>query len=103
MTLYNFFILTMHKEEIRNKIIPFLQSHGAVRIGLFGSAARDELRKGSDVDILVDIEKDISLLEFVAIKQELEEMLGRRVDLIEYQMIKPSLRDKILKTQVVLL
>ena len=93
----------MTVEDIRNKILPILLPYGVERAGLFGSAARGEARADSDIDILVDIEKDISLFEFVAIKQKLEEELGRKVDLIEYQTIKPSLKDKILQSQVILI
>lgn len=90
-------------EEIRTKAVPLLKSHGVSRAGLFGSAARGDMGEESDIDILVDIESDISLLEFVGIKQELEERLGRSVDLVEYDTIKPSLKENILQNQVVLL
>ena len=93
----------MTREEIQRKIMPVLRSYGIQRAGLFGSAASGTMRADSDIDILVDIRKDISLLEFVEIKQKLEERLGRRVDLVEYQTIKPALRDTILRNQFVLL
>ncbi len=93
----------MNIEEIREKVAPLLRSYGASRAGVFGSAARGELKKDSDVDILVEIPRPISLLDFVAIKQKLEETLGRKVDLVEYATLKPSLRDAILKTQTAIL
>jgi len=89
--------------EIREKIIPILQPYDVTRVGLFGSAATGQLRDDSDIDILVDITSDISLLEFVALKHRLEERLGRAVDLVEYRALKPALRAKILRHQVVLL
>ena len=61
------------------------------------------MRKNSDIDILVDIKADISLLDFVGLKQKIEEVLGRKVDLVEYDTLKPILRERILKQQVVLL
>ena len=93
----------MQIDEIKTKILPLLQSHGVSRVGLFGSAARGEMNESSDIDILVDIKKDISLLEFIDIKQKLEEKLGRNVDLVEYQALKPALKNQILQSQVVLL
>lgn len=54
-------------------------------------------------DILVEIEKDISLLDFVDLKLEIEEKLGRKVDLVEYSTIKPLLKDVILREQVAIL
>ena len=93
----------MTPKEIAEKIIPILKSYGARRASIFGSAARGEAGAKSDVDLLIDIEKDISLLEFVKIKQLLEEKLDRRVDLIEYETLKPAIREKILKDQVSIL
>ena len=90
-------------EEIKRKILPILQQYGAKRVGLFGSCVREDLREDSDIDILVEIEKDISLLDFVGIKLEIEEVLGREIDLVEYSTIKPLLRDRILNEQVVIL
>jgi len=90
-------------EEIKRKILPILQRYGVKRVGLFGSCVRGEMREDSDVDILVEIEKDISLLDFVGIKLELEEALGRKIDLVEYSTIKPLLKERILDEQVVIL
>jgi hypothetical protein len=90
-------------QEISAKTIPILKSYGISRAGLFGSAARNDMRADSDIDILVDINANIGLLEFIGIKQELEQQLGRKVDLIEYQTIKPLLKDKILQNQITLL
>jgi len=61
------------------------------------------MREDSDIDILVEIEKDISLLDFVGLKLEIEEALGRKVDLVEYNTIKPLLKERILNEQVIIL
>lgn len=90
-------------EEIKQKILPILQRYGAKRVGLFGSCVRGEMHENSDIDILVDIKEDISLFDFVGIKLEVEEALGNKVDLVEYNTIKPILMDKIMKEQVVIL
>ncbi len=90
-------------DKIKQKILPILLPYGAKRIALFGSFARGKAKKNSDIDILVEIQADISLLEFVGLKQKIEEALGREVDLVEYDTLKPLLREKILKEQVVLL
>lgn len=90
-------------EKIKDKILPILQAYEVKKIALFGSCARGEMGKNSDIDILVDIGADISLLDFVGLKQKIEEALGRRVDLVEYNTIKPILRERILKDRVVLL
>jgi len=58
------------------------------------------MKEDSDVDILVEIEKPISLLDFIGIKLELEEALEKNVDLIEYATIKHLLKERILNEQV---
>ena len=90
-------------EEIKKIILPILKRNGAKRVGLFGSCIRGEMRVDSDIDVLVEIEKDISLLDFVGIKLEIEDALGTKVDLVEYKTIKPLLREKILNEQVIIL
>ena len=90
-------------DEIKRKILPILKRHRAKRVGIFGSFARGDQRKDSDIDILVELDKDIDLLDFIGIQQELEDILGRKVDLVEYDTIKPLIRERILKEQVVLI
>jgi len=89
--------------KIRQKIVPILKHYGVKRAALFGSYVRGNVKKSSDIDILVDIKRDISLLDFVGIKLELEEALKKKVDLVEYNTIKPLLREKILQEQVKIL
>ena len=87
-------------EEIRNKIVPILKHHGVIRAAVFGSFVRREMKEDSDIDILVELPKEKSLLDFVALKLELEETLGRKVDLVEYSTIHPLLKERVLKEQV---
>lgn len=89
--------------EIKRKILPILKRYGVKRAGLFGSCVRGEMKKDSDIDILVEIEKDISLLDFVGLKLEIEEALGEKVDLVEYKMIKSLLKERILNEEVAVL
>ena len=87
-------------EEIEQKIIPILKEHNIKKAGLFGSCVRGEMREDSDIDVLVEIEDNISLLDFVGIKLEIEEALKRKIDLVEYSTIKPLLKEKIIREQV---
>ena len=87
-------------KKISDKIIPILEKHGIKRAGLFGSFSRAEETGKSDLDILVELGSKISLLEFVKIKLELEDILKKRVDLVEYQSIKKRLKERILKEEV---
>jgi len=89
--------------NIKRKILPILKPYEVERVGLFGSSVKGKMTETSDIDILVDIKRDISLLEFVDLKLKLEEVLGKAVDLVEYQTIKPALRQQILKEQIQIL
>lgn len=89
--------------EVKSKILPVLYRHKVKRAALFGSLVRGELREDSDIDILVEIDKDVSLLDFIGLKQDIEDQLQRRVDLAEYDMLKPRIKDVILKEQLVIL
>ena len=86
--------------EIKEKIAPTLHRQNVRRAGLFGSFATGHDTLVSDVDLLVELKDKISLLEFVQIKLELEDVLGRKVDLVEYQAIKPGLKERILAEEV---
>ena len=72
-------------------------------MSLFGSFVRGDMREDSDIDILVEIDEDISLFDFVGIKLEIEEVLGRKVDLVEHSTIKPLLKERILSELVEIL
>lgn len=87
-------------DQIKTKVIPILKQAGVTRSSLFGSVARGEAKDDSDIDILVDLPKEKDLLEFVHLKHSLENVLGRKVDLVEYHTIKPLIRDSILHDQI---
>ena len=90
-------------EHIKESVLPILIQHGVGKAALFGSAATDQMEPESDIDLLVRIDRDISLLEFVGLKLELEGALNRKVDLVEYETIKPQLKDRIINQQRVIL
>ncbi len=90
-------------EEIKNKALPVLKQAGVLRSSIFGSVVRGEADEKSDVDILVEIGRPYGLFEFIGIQHALEDVLGKKVDLIEYSSIKPRIKDRILKDQVPIL
>jgi predicted nucleotidyltransferase len=89
--------------EIKRLIIPILKEHGVKKAAFFGSVARGEAKSDSDVDVLVESRDNIGLFEFVGLKQDLEDKLGRKVDLVEYRAIKSVIKKAILKDQVPIL
>lgn len=87
-------------EKMKPKIVKVLKKHGVKRAGIFGSYARGEQTKNSDVDILVEFEKDISLFDFTGIKLEVEDSIGKKVDLVQYRIIKPKIKKSVLNDEV---
>jgi predicted nucleotidyltransferase len=89
--------LIQHK---RYQILEIARRHGARNVRLFGSVARGEATETSDLDLLIDMEPGRSLLDIVAIKQDVEELLGCKVDVVTEAAISPYLRDKVLHEAV---
>jgi len=87
-------------EEIKQIAKPILVRNLVIKASLFGSFAKKTATPESDVDILVELDDSLSLLDFVGIKLELEDALNRKVDLVEYDAIKPALRNTILKNEI---
>lgn len=85
-------------ESIKKKIIPVLKSYNVTKAGIFGSYARGEQKKNSDVDIL--IEMGGSLIELIQLKTKLEKEVGKKVDVVEYCAIRRQLREGILHEEV---
>lgn len=91
--------------DLKNKINPILKQNGVKKAAVFGSYARGEETKRSDVDILIEYENDneISFLDVIGLKLELEKKLKKRVDLVEYCCIKERIKDRILSEQILIL
>ena len=90
-------------DEIKQKAVPILKEAGVTRSSIFGSYVRGEAREDSDIDILVDLPKGLSLFDVIGIQNKLEDALGKKVDLVEYGTIKPRIRNQILSEQLPIL
>jgi len=84
-------------EKALKKHKPFLKEKFKVKkIGIFGSYIRGEESESSDIDILVEFYEPIGW-EFIDLKEFLEKLLGRKVDLVTKKALKPQIKNKILK------
>ncbi len=72
----------MELDEIKKRIVETLLPYNPIRIGVFGSYARGEQKVDSDIDILVELPNDATLLDLVSAERALEENLGIEVDLV---------------------
>ena len=84
----------------RDEIIKIAASHGARNLRVFGSRARGEASSKSDLDLLINLEPGRSLLDLIAIKQDLEDLLGCAVDVVTEDAVSPHIRDQVLQDAV---
>ncbi|MGB3588029.1 MAG: nucleotidyltransferase domain-containing protein [Tunicatimonas sp.] len=94
-------------EENTERLTAICQSNHVAELYLFGSAASDKFTDGSDLDFAVLFSKSLSPLEhgdaFFSLKEDLEELFGREVDLLSYRVVKnPVFKEELDKTKVVL-
>jgi len=89
-------LLKNHREEI----LRIAAKHGAYDVRVFGSVARGEARPDSDIDFLVEIEAGRNLLDRIALIQELETLLGRKVDVAKPKNLHACIREKVLHEAV---
>ena len=90
-------------KKIKQKILPILRRYNVAKAAIFGSLARGESNKRSDIDLLVEFKGQKSLLDLAGLKIALEELLKTKVDVLTYNSLHPLLRDKILSEQKVIL
>ncbi len=84
----------------QKEVVQYLKGKGIVKAGVFGSYARRENKKRSDVDILVKVKNGTTLFDVVRFERELEYIVRRKVDLVTYGSIHPLLKRSILKDDV---
>jgi predicted nucleotidyltransferase len=87
---------------LKKNIIPILKRQDVVKAAVFGSCARGEMKKGSDIDLLVQFAGRKSLFDLVGLELELKKILKKKVDVLTYNSIHPLLRDIILNEQKVI-
>lgn len=87
-------------ERLEKKIIPILKRHDIVKAGIFGSFARGEATRKSDIDILIRFKGRKSLLDLAKVEIELEKKIKRKADVLTYDSINPLLKERILKEEV---
>jgi len=81
---------------LRSEILRVTREYGVTNVRIFGSFARGEQRRTSDVDLLVDLPDGMTLFDLSGLKIDLEDALKRKVDVVPARSIKPALKDYIL-------
>ena len=84
----------------RQEVLRIAGRYGARHVRVFGSAARGEADARSDVDFLVELDSDRSLLDLGGLQFELEALLGRPVDVVTERGLKARIRERVLREAV---
>lgn len=88
--------------EKREEILTIARRHGAFNVRVFGSVARGEADEQSDIDLLVDLDAGRSLFDLGALVMDLNESMGRHVDVVTEGGIRSRIRDRIVAEAVAL-
>jgi len=89
--------LIVHNCDAIKKIA---QRYNAVNIRVFGSMARGDAKCDSDVDLLVDLDVNTSLLDRIALTQEIEDLLGRKIDLVTPDKLHRVIKERVMKEAI---
>ena len=84
----------------RADILRLATQHGARNVRVFGSVARGEAGPDSDIDVLVEFEPGRTLLDRIGLMQDLEDLLGRKVDVVTEKALHRMIRQQVLEQAV---
>ena len=84
------------RQDLRAHLPELRERYGVTYLGIFGSYVRGEQKKTSDVDVLVEFDRPGTLLDFIHLQNDLVDLLGVRVDLVEKDSLKPAIRPHVL-------
>lgn len=87
-------------ETIQSKALPILKRYGITKAGIFGSKATESDFESSDVDLLINAPDSLSMFDLLKLKHSLEDSLGLPVDLVEYNLLKPYIRKRVLQEEI---
>ena len=95
--------MTLTPQIIKRKITPTLKRQGVTKAALFGSVARGEAKQSSDVDLLVAFKGRKTLLDLAGLQIELQDILGKKVDVVTYRSLHPRLKSYIMHDAIKIL
>ena len=90
-------------EKYQQLILPVLNRYAIKRAAIFGSAAKGKMTKKSDVDLLIEAGDGFTLFTMLRLEEEISNLIKRKVDIVEYGALKPSIRNEVLQTAMPIL
>ena len=90
-------------EQYQKLILPVLKRYFIKRAAIFGSFAKGTTTADSDLDLLIEPEKDFTIFKMIQLEDEISELLNRKVDLVEYSALKPSIKNEVMLSAITIL
>jgi len=90
-------------EKYQQLILPVLKRYLIKRAAIFGSAAKGTMTPESDVDLLIEAGQGFTMFKMLALEEEISGLLKRKVDVVEYSALKPSIKKEVLLSSIAIL
>jgi predicted nucleotidyltransferase len=90
-------------EKYKQLILPVLKRYAIKRAAIFGSAAKGLMTPESDVDLLIESSYGFTLFKLLSLEEEISELINRKVDIGEYDALKPSIKDEVISSSISIL
>ena len=90
-------------DSLKKQIMDILNKYPVSKAAIFGSFARGEENKNSDIDILIETSRPVSMFVILKIEKELGQITNRKIDIVEYSAIKQSIKQRILNEAIPIL
>jgi len=87
-------------EQYQKLILPVLKRYLIKRAAIFGSFAKDNANSDSDVDLLIEPTSGFTIFKMLKLEDEISDLIKRKVDLVEYTALKPSIRKEVLSSAI---
>ena len=90
-------------EQYQQLILPVLKRYFIKHAAIFGSFAKGDVNVNSDVDLLIEPGKGFTIFKMLRLEEEISDLIKRKVDLVEYSALKPSVRNEVLLSAITIL
>jgi len=90
-------------EKYKQLVLPVLKRYFIKRAAIFGSMAKGNVNADSDVDLLIEPEEGFTIFKMLKLEEEISELIKRKVDLVEYSALKPSIKKEVLVSAITIL
>jgi predicted nucleotidyltransferase len=90
-------------EDYKALILPVLKRYLIKRAAIFGSVAKGKSSESSDIDLLIEGGQGFTMFKMLSLEEEISRLTNRKVDLVEYTAIKPSIRNEVIESAIAIL